>query len=93
MKRIPVNEQETTIQYDRDGEYARIWTSDSTTITKLDKLVKRSENWECTATEIEDDSHWVVAREYRCPKRCVSFRTGKTTRKRNSDTFNPLEDN
>lgn len=52
MKRIPVNEQETTIQFNRDESIVNIWTSDSTVMTKLDKLANDSESpWECVATE------------------------------------------
>ena len=91
MKKIPVYEQETTIQFDRDGEMASIWTSDSTVMTRLDKLANDSESpWECVATEL-DEVGWVVCREYRCPKNLISFRSGKRNAKI-SDS-NHLEDN
>ena len=81
MKKIPVYEQETTIQFDRDGEMASIWTSDSTVMTRLDKLANDSESpWECVATEL-DEVGWVVCREYRCPKNLISFRSGKRNAK------------
>ena len=93
MKGIPVNEQETTIQFDRDGDMARIWTSDTTVMTKLDKLVKTSDLWECTDAVTETDSLRVVAKEYRCPKRLVSFRSGKTSAKSDLENSNSSEDN
>ena len=34
---IPVNEQETTVSFCRSDNYAVIYTSDSTVMTKLDK--------------------------------------------------------
>jgi hypothetical protein len=40
---IPVAEQETVIQFNRDQSVCTIWTSDSTVMTKLDKLCKTSE--------------------------------------------------
>ena len=107
MKRIPVNEQETTIQFDRDGEMASIWTSDSTVMTKLDKLVSDPESpWECTRTDV-DELGWVVCRAYQCPKWLISFKSKKRTvsdsqrailaqrlkeYRENSDS-NPSEDN
>ena len=38
LKSVPVAEQETTIGYMRDEKCAYIYTSDSTQITRLDKL-------------------------------------------------------
>lgn len=35
---IPTDEQETTISFSRVGDRVDIWTSDTTMITKLDKL-------------------------------------------------------
>jgi hypothetical protein len=42
---VPLNEQETVIQFAREGKECRIWTSDSTMITKLNKLCKSSPNY------------------------------------------------
>lgn len=36
-----ISEQETVIQFSRDGETMNIYTSDSTVMTKLDKIYKR----------------------------------------------------
>lgn len=38
VKPIPINEQETHISFMRDESYARIYTSDTTQMTRLDKL-------------------------------------------------------
>lgn len=40
MSRVSTLEQETTIQFDRTGKTATIWTSDTNMIARLDKLVK-----------------------------------------------------
>ena len=37
---IPISEQETVIQFNREGNGCTIWTSDSTMITKLNRLCK-----------------------------------------------------
>ena len=74
MKRIPVNEQETTIQFNRDESTVNIWTSDSTVMTRLDKLAKEEASpWEIIDT-VTDDIGWIIAREYRVPKYMISFR-------------------
>ena len=39
---LPVNEQEVCILWMRDQDFAKIYASDSTTITRLDKLCKNS---------------------------------------------------
>lgn len=76
---VPVNEQETTIQFDRVGEKANIFTSDSTVMTKLDKLVENSDIWECSG-EVKDMNGDLFGKEYRCPKNMISFRSRTTTR-------------
>lgn len=37
---VGIEEQETHISYMRDESYAKVYTSDSTQITRLDKLCK-----------------------------------------------------
>lgn len=46
---IPVNEQETVVQFSRDSDVCSIWTSDTTIMTKLDKLAESDEvsEWKC----------------------------------------------
>lgn len=39
---VSVSEQETDILYMRDQNYAEIYTSDSTQMTRLDKLCKKN---------------------------------------------------
>ena len=73
---VPVNEQETTIQFDRAGDKANIFTSDSTVMTKLDKLVENSDIWECSG-EVMDMNGYLFGKEYRCPKNMISFRSKK----------------
>ena len=36
---LPIYEQETNINFMRDEDTATVYTSDSTTMTKLDKLI------------------------------------------------------
>ena len=39
--RVPTDEQETVIQFDRNGTVCHVYTTDSTMMTKLDKKYKR----------------------------------------------------
>lgn len=45
LESIPLNEQETVINISRDNIIVDIWTNDRTMITKLNKLVKDSNNY------------------------------------------------
>lgn len=38
---VPTDEQETVIQFDRNGTVCHVYTTDSTVMTKLDKKYKR----------------------------------------------------
>jgi len=73
---IPVNEQETTINFARDGKTASIYTSDSTVMTKLDKLAAQKDS-SYRVVELHTLSGTVVAKTYECgSKRLISFRAG-----------------
>jgi len=67
---VPTDEQETVVTYSRNDDKAVIYTTDSTVMTKLDKMggvykrVKESK-----------ESGVVVAVTYEAPKRLISFRS------------------
>ena len=67
MKSVPSFEQETTINIYRNEPDAYIYTSDSTMMTKLDKLVKRDPE-HVTVTEPDE-----FGRKYKMPKSYVKF--------------------
>lgn len=71
-----LKEQETTINILRDEEMARIYTSDTTIMTKLDKLAESSScpDWKL-AEEIYDTEGTLVAKIYETKKRLISFRS------------------
>lgn len=75
---IPANEQETSINYVRNDDIAFIYTSDTTVMTKLDKLVEESDDWKLDK-EIEMKGE-IVAKQYQCPKRLISYRSKITTK-------------
>jgi hypothetical protein len=72
---IPTDEQETVIQFSRNSDTCTVWTSDSTVMTKLDKLVnaENSTEWSVTKTDTIDGE--LFAKEYTANKRLLSFRS------------------
>lgn len=85
---ISLIEQETTISFSRTDRSVDIWTSDTTTMTKLDRLCEEApENYKC----IEEDSLIVppgskaepdiASKRYRISdKKLLSFRSKLVTR-------------
>lgn len=71
------SEQETTISFSRDSEVVDIWTSDTTMMTKLDKLCKTSQYYECVGKNNTIDGLLGDARYRITKKSCISFRTGE----------------
>lgn len=69
---VPIFEQETSVLYMRDEDFAIIYTSDSTQMTRLDKLCKDSP----TLYELVEDTS--RGKRYRCnDKTLISFRSKK----------------
>lgn len=75
---VSLSEQETIISYSRDEDFAYIWTSDSTVMTKLDRRVE-SGDYEIFDVGKDMDGN-LLSKEYRCPKNLISFRSKKVTR-------------
>ena len=72
LKSVPLYEQETVIHYMRDEKFATIYTSDSTVITKIDKLCTQNPKM---YSVIESDAYH---RKYRVTdKSMVAFRAKK----------------
>ncbi len=70
---IGIEEQETVIGFMRDEKFCTVYTSDSTVMTKLDKRVEKSKDWELIKVDkLRDGS--VVSKTYKAPKRLISFR-------------------
>ena len=66
-------EQETIIRIDRLSDTAEIYTSDSRYMTKFDKLVKNSPEWEFVRQDTCEGD--VCGKLYRCPVNLISFRS------------------
>lgn len=69
---LPCNEQETVICIDRETRAARIYTSDTRFINKLDKLYERK--------RIHRNEDGVTAVEYEVAEKLISFRSGLSKR-------------
>lgn len=65
---LPCNEQETVICIDRETRAARIYTSDTRFINKLDKLYERK--------RVHRNEDGVTAVEYEVAEKLISFRKG-----------------
>ena len=71
---IPRNEQVTRIEWNRTDEFATIYTSDTTMMTRFDKNVA-SGDWEITG-EVKDDKR-TFAKMYTAPKSLLFGRSKK----------------
>ena len=78
---IPVNEQETVIQFNRDDRGCKIWTSDSTMMTKLDKRCRLAPDFYTMVKETRTQDGEIAGKFYEIKdKSLLSFRTLKTER-------------
>lgn len=70
--RVPTDEQETVIQFDRNGTVCHVYTTDLTVMTKLDKKYKR----------VKQDyvNGKPIAAYYEFDKRLITFRAKRSTR-------------
>lgn len=69
---LPCNEQETVICIDRETRAARIYTSDTRFINKLDKLYERK--------RVHRNEDGITAVEYEVAEKLISFRSGLSKR-------------
>ncbi len=74
---VPIAEQETVIQFNREDKGCTIWTSDSTMMTKLDRLCKTSEYYTLVKETKTKDGD-TAGRFYKLSdKKMLSFRGTK----------------
>lgn len=69
---VPLNEQETVVNYGRTEADMTIYTTDSTVMTKLDKAVKGGLY---EVIELHKVKGKVIGKTYKASKRLLSFRT------------------
>lgn len=72
---LMIEEQETHIYFTRNDDRAQIYTSDTTTMTKLNKLVKlQGTEWKLESVSKLKNGE-VIGRTYSCPVKFISFRS------------------
>ena len=70
---VEISEQETLISWSRGDEFAEVYTSDSTTMTKLDRKCREFPDfWKIK--DISTVKGEIVSKTYICPKKLVSLR-------------------
>ena len=78
---VPPYEQETTISFSRDNNDVDVWTSDTTMMTKLDRLCENSPNeYRCIEVGKSLDGLLANKRYTIKNKKLVSFRSATTKR-------------
>ena len=78
---LMIEEQETHINFSRGDGRAEIYTSDTTMMTKLNKLIKiPATEWKLERVS-RLASGEVVGNTYSCPVEFISFRTKRSSRK------------
>ena len=75
----PLDEQETSIVFERNSDKMTIWTSDNTMVTKLRGLMTKSPE-EYILRSISTYDGQPVAYEVEAPKEFLSFRSVRVTR-------------
>lgn len=75
---LTIEDQETTINIWRSNGGATIWTSDTTMMTKLDKLVEKSDHYTCVDVGRMACKGDILFKEYKVDdKTLISFRSNK----------------
>lgn len=78
---LNISEQETSVSFARNSDICTVYTSDSTVMTKLDKLVEsdKSPHW-----KLKEEHRLIngelIGKTYETNKRLISFRANITTR-------------
>lgn len=73
---LTLQEQETTVNFYRDSDICTVYTSDSTVMTKLDKLAEnpKAPHWKLKK-EHKSQSGELVGKTYETHKDLISFRS------------------
>lgn len=77
---VPINEQETVIRYSRRESTVTVWTSDSSQMARMDKIVNSDgSQWECVDVGYVnmDGERSIVSKEYRGDKNLLTIRAKK----------------
>ena len=90
---VTLAKQETVVNYQREGDEAIIWTSDTTQMTRLDRLCKDSPEFYSLHRVEKTKDGSIVGKFYKLTdKSLVSFRSKKTTRTLSDEQREALRD-
>lgn len=75
-------EQETIITIDKLSKTAKIYTTDTNMMRRLDKIIEDKENdeWKLNDINYERGTKDVTSKEYEVPKEFIGFRKKRLTR-------------
>ena len=78
---LNISEQETSVSFTRDSDICTVYTSDSTVMTKLDKLAEsdKSPHWKLKEEHRLLNGE-LIGKTYETHKRLISFRSNISTR-------------
>lgn len=77
---LTIEEQETHVNFSRGDSRAEVYASDTTMITKLDKLVKLpGTEWKLERVSKLKNGE-VIGKTYSCPVEFISFRSKRSSR-------------
>ena len=77
---LMIEEQETHVNFNRNDERATIYTSDTTMMTKLNKLVElQGTEWKIESVSKLKNGE-LIGKTYSCPVSFISFRRKKIER-------------
>ena len=78
---LNISEQETSVSFSRDSNICTVYTSDSTVMTKLDKLAEsdKSPHWKLKEEHRLQNGE-LIGKTYQTHKRLISFRVNISTR-------------
>ena len=78
---LNIYEQETSVSFMRDSDICTVYTSDTTVMTKLDKLAEsdKSPHWKLKEEHRLQNGE-LIGKTYETHKRLISFRSSITSR-------------
>ena len=78
---LNISEQETSVSFTRDSDICIVYTTDSTVMTKLDKLATndKSPHWKLKEEHRLQNGE-LIGKTYETHKRLISFRSNISTR-------------
>lgn len=83
---LNISEQETSVSFSRDSDICSVYTSDTTVMTKLDKLAEsdKSPHWRLKEEHRLLNGE-LIGKTYETHKRLISFRSNISTREMSNE--------